>query len=439
MLRRGLALLSIFGAAGCFNPESAEGGELGTTGSGTLGATSDARGSTESGREGSSSEGDDPGGSTFASSDEGPLSTSTVSIAESDGSTGAVPGADCPGGAPTRGVVDYDVGELATQEGTDLALGRIDGDEVLDFVVVSRNLGSARIFIGDGTGSFVPTDLVFDPSGFPGDVALGAVSDDAVDMFVAMDGPAQLWLYRGNGAGGFGEPQEYATPTNAIDLGDFDRNGVLDVAIMNGSGLATRLGIEVNETLDAQIDRAGPTGNRILVADLVGSDAVDIVAAGTPIGEIAILRGEGDGEFTAESSLVIGSNVSAFAVGDHDADGRPDLVVATSAGDLRLHYGRDDGSISATGNPLTEPSDIQTNLASVDVDADGVLDIVSSGGVTVDVRFGHGDRTFDEPATTSCAGPPQHLLVGDLNEDCVADVITLDPNGALCVLLSIRS
>jgi hypothetical protein len=374
---------------------------------------------------------------TTTSSADGSSTGSTSGGSADESSTGDA--SDCPGGQPPAGTVDYAVTMLATASGTGsnrIAAGRIDADETLDFVVISRDQGSAEIFLGDGEGAFNSSTLELDPQGFPSDVVLRSISDGATDMLVAMDGPAELWIYRGSADGNFGALQTFPTPTNALDVGDFNDDGVLDVGIINGSGLAVRLGVEVGETLGPQVDYAGPAGSQIEVANLLGSSALDIIASGIPSGEIAFLRGEGDGTFSAQSSLVVGAFVSAFAVADFDVDAQPDLLVSTSSGDLRVYYGQPGGSISASGVSIGNAGDIQSNLAAVDVDADGIEDIISAGGFDISVRFSHGDRSYSRPITTSCGGPPSYLVHGDFNADCVTDVIATDVDGELCLLMS---
>lgn len=424
-----LASLALVGA--CFNPGSGDADTTSATDDTGLPSSTSASpdGSTGAGPAGSDATTD--AGTTAA---EGAATTGGGSTGgDDDGSTTGASACD-----PRPGTVTYHATTLtlsSTLPAKPIAVGDLDGDGHLDFAVTSADTGALDVFRGDGLGGFTGTQVVLDANAQPGALRIHAIADDAADLFVAMGTPGELWVYRGSGDGNFGQPVPYAMPTSAIEVADFDGDAVTDVVAIDTTGVVVRLGLALGEALGEGTPYTTPAGARVRVADITGDGVLDIVGSGVPFGEVGMLAGVGDGTFTALSSLVVGANIADLAVGQLDDDGRPDLLVSTSSGDLRVYYGQDDGTVSATGAVIAQ-GDIQAVVLVADVDGDGRDDVISQGGNDTNVRFSLGDRTFGAPFTTSCEGPPNQTVVGDFDHDCVIDIVTSDSSGTVCTLMS---
>jgi FG-GAP-like repeat len=110
----------------------------------------------------------------------------------------------------------------------------------------------------------------------------------------------------------------------------------------------------------------------------------------------------------------------AFAMGDFNGDGLPDLAVANTGGaSVSILLGMGDGTFQKGANLLVRsPSDIKA----ADFNGDGILDLViwDTGGLGMVTMLGNGDGTF-KPALTA-ARQGGSMAVGDFNKDGKLDL-----------------
>ncbi|HEX4950056.1 MAG TPA: FG-GAP-like repeat-containing protein [Blastocatellia bacterium] len=159
---------------------------------------------------------------------------------------------------------------------------------------------------------------------------------------------------------------------------------------------------------------------------------------------LAILLGDGQGAFARFTGLPLDELVKDLLVGDFNADGKMDLVVAgitvtapnTSPGDLGygvgIALGLGDGSFSEWKSYAA--GRLGAAVASADFNGDGKLDVAvadRSGGDLVIVT-GVGNGTFNAPVMyKSGAGTspqPGAVVAADFNQDNKPDVIVANQN-----------
>lgn len=186
--------------------------------------------------------------------------------------------------------------------------------------------------------------------------------------------------------------------------------------------------------------------------DFDGDGALDLAVAVPTAGvlgegsrQIAILKGDGEGEFVAGATLSVSggapnaATVAALAAGDFDGDGRTDLCVLSfqDARTLLLfHRGR-----GALEFEAPRPTDLGPSaarwLTSGDVDGDGRTDLVVSSrdliapGVfgTTSVWRSAGDGTF--AAGPNFPGPSAFpSILADLDADGRPDLVDLNRLGS---------
>lgn len=132
-----------------------------------------------------------------------------------------------------------------------------------------------------------------------------------------------------------------------------------------------------------------------------------------------------------------GSKPSSIAIGDFNADGLQDVVVANEESTfISLKFGNgSDGYASETTIPVA------LNTANVDVadfNGDGHLDIAALNINDNDLYtiLGNGDGTFQSAIVSSVALSPSALAIGDFNNDGNSDIaVTSSVNSSVSVLL----
>ena len=172
-------------------------------------------------------------------------------------------------------------------QGGTVHCGDLDGDG-LDDIVFRGNSGVSLLSQGDGTfAPSCPGGGCFLPGG--ADLVLADVNGDGRD-----DAVTSLQVYPTNAQGNFTLGQVFSTTgvPIAVDVGDLDGDGKLDVVI--GRNLSS-----------------------------------EMFNPGLTVGEVMVLRGNGDGTFQLPALVV--SKVPQprdVEIADMDADGRPDVLAA---------------------------------------------------------------------------------------------------------------
>jgi hypothetical protein len=184
-------------------------------------------------------------------------------------------------------------------------VGDLSGDGAADVVAIERATGALWLYRGDGRGGWLTRVQV--GTGWQGMNALvgpGDVTGDQRADLLARDTAGSLWLYPGNGAGGF--------------------------------GLRTRIG-------------GGWGAMDVIVApgDFSGDGLPDLLAREAATGTLWLYRMTGAGRFAGPAQRVGGGWQVMSAVmspGDLDGDRAPDVLArAAATGDLLRYSGNGTG------------------------------------------------------------------------------------------------
>jgi len=270
-------------------------------------------------------------------------------------------------------------------------------------------------------------------------IAAGTLNADTLPDLVASEGgqpggTGAFSVLLNNGAGGFTVGARYTTAgaLTGIALCDIDGNGRLDAVvnvsgtagIFPGSGTGT-FGIPFTVLMN-QV-----TGTTILCGDVNGDAKPDLLN----VTNNGLLVALGNGNFTFQTATIAasgaGANTAPVLV-DINADGVLDVVADTGQlyawlGDGAGHF----GAPHVTGYlPPYASSGLNNGrtVAIADVDGDGAVDaIVTSSAGAISVMFGANDGTFSYPVGFPTGGTITTLNVAaaDFNGDGRADVATV--------------
>jgi hypothetical protein len=315
-----------------------------------------------------------------------------------------------------------------------------NGDGKPDILTTTPGSSSSvSVLLGNGDGTFQSPITTTYP-GFWSVQAVGDVNDDQkLDLVVYSNiNASQIAVLLGNGNGTFQALSNQFTPTVSngypFTLADLTGNGKLDLLTQSFPFLQVYLGngdgtFTVGSAYSYNFLNLESSLN-ILVGDFNNDGKPDITASQS------ILFGNRDGTFQAAPAILLpnGDVVSATAIADFNGDGRSDVAVTSTDGNLYIYLADAQGVLS-----LAHTYDISAYLVSSgvlqvgDFNGDGKLDLITtvnqSGTVLLAALLGNGDGSFGSPVESD-ACPPAALYggaVGDLNGDNKSDLAL--PNG----------
>jgi len=270
-----------------------------------------------------------------------------------------------------------------------VVIGDFNNDGKLDFAVgyqTSSDSGTIAVFLGRGDGTFqTPLNVTVPPGvmalaagDFNGDgkLDLAVLTSSALGLVTGNVTQDAVLILPGKGDGTFTSPVSYSSGpvASSIVVADFNRDGKLDIAVVN------------------QGSEAGPSNIQLLI-------------------------GKGDGTFSPGTSIAV-PNLLGIAVGDFNGEGTPDLAVSTTS-ELVIFLGRGDATFARSAvYPVPQGA-----VLVADLNGDSRLDLIGNGYYLL----GNGDGTFQPPVPLFGASSGFYAVnpavAADLTQDGKIDLI----------------
>jgi hypothetical protein len=314
----------------------------------------------------------------------------------------------------------------------DVGLSDVNNDGRLDIAATSYDDGIG-VWLGNGGTAWGEQSTGLPISGSYYGLALGDWNDDGmVDLSAGQNAGVQAWVDDGTPEAMEGWHQ-IASPTTddvhrGVDVGDFDRDGKLDVvAATVGDGLQLWTGdggntwTEVASWTVPDLPDTGTYHTPALV-DIDNDGDLDVIVSRGTAGGIQVWRFLGPGWYEASTGLPGTGTFGDLDTGDFNNDGYVDFVAIGQGQGIKAWTGNGGIDWTSTADGLPGSATFYS-VALGDVDRDGNLDLVAgSDGSGIGVWQGTGTGWSFQVLPTD-EGSWWGIALGDVNDDGDLDIV----------------
>ena len=343
-------------------------------------------------------------------------------------------------------------------------VGDFNEDGIPDLAVVNAGDETISILLGNGDGTFQPPAVIpafgktppCENIDFQSNCAIvvGDFDDDGhADLAVTSDNDGTVVVLKGNGKGGFipfpGSPITVGTFPEALKIGDFTNDGILDLAVANSNDNTISILLGVGDgtfTAAPSSPISAGIGNFpffLAVADFNKDGNADLGVVNGRDYTLTLLEGMGDGTFKpfAGSPLLLpaGGGASPIVAADFNGDGWVDLAVGNfDANNVDIFLNNQGAFTTPSAQSPINVGPSPFAMAALDYNGDGITDLVVANYAptlynddpvppppagTVTLLIGNGDGSFSQPLAPITVGQlPNDVVAADFNRDGKPDL-----------------
>ncbi|WP_058189783.1 beta strand repeat-containing protein [Terracidiphilus gabretensis] len=412
------------------------------------------------------------------------LTSSVKAFTSSPSPTGSVSFVDTSNGNAVLGTVPLGAStatpslltsaSLANSNGA-FAIADFNRDGIPDMVLSTAS--GVTVYFGNGDGTFAQTPAITALPGNPyasGFVVSDFNSDGIPDLAIItyLDGNYAVAILQGKGDGTFtigstisaGPPNVYVYPFAGIIVADFNNDGVPDLLVeVEGAGYTSYSYVVLFGNGDGTFPglAGGVTttneGFGSVVADWNGDGILDLANfsynGSTEKWQINTLLGNGDGTFTAGTTLPLSGQPNGILTADFNGDGNPDLVASAypaynnstqsySPNNVTLFTGKGGGTFNV-GHGVN-PSTALSTIIVGDFNGDGIPDIAGSNETNNGLSgfsylLGKGDGTFTQENVQTSISYGASPATADFNGDGISDLAMATVTSPQTILVGLTS
>jgi hypothetical protein len=326
---------------------------------------------------------------------------------------------------------DLDASDVNADGLADLVISARHEYWLPNFVFVSR--GAAPVLLNGGAGSFTwPTPAIAEATGFARFADVDG--DGASDKLIGGAG-ASISVETGDGFGGFANARRAigGLNTRSAAVGDLDCDANDDLVLgcenclyVLRSGPAADFGQLVERWTYSNSNAM--KNLRLRAADLDHDNDLDLVSASS---EVLVSLNDAGSSFPSPSAYPCGQAATDVALGDVNGDGHVDIVqgqrvFVAQTKHVGVLLGDGLGGFGAPRFSMVAPSGQPERFVLVDMNADGVLDLVARNlGMTgnLSIALGDGQGFFTPSSVVTHPDRAAGLCVGDFDADGKPDLV----------------
>jgi hypothetical protein len=310
-----------------------------------------------------------------------------------------------------------------------------NNDTVLDLAAANTDDSTVSVLLGNGDGTFRPAVGPAPATGaYTWSIAVGDFDRDG-NLDLATAGDQDVRVLMGDGTGQFGAPTSIPLTgfSPSVAVGDFTGDGLMDLGVVTNEYPGVYIAFASIHAGDGAGHFANPrtvfigTGQftAATTVDLDGDGADDLATANSYsylVGAVGLLRGDASGYFRPPTLIFTGASANDVAMGDVSGDGVADVVTAdgfySEGVSVLLGDGLGGYGAAQTYATGTWPSDVELG----DFNGDGRIDIAYSSSTGVNLLQGDGSGGFSGPLRFPAGESTWAVAAEDFNRDGWLDV-----------------
>ncbi|MBI4583467.1 MAG: VCBS repeat-containing protein [Planctomycetes bacterium] len=301
----------------------------------------------------------------------------------------------------------------------------IDGDGASD-LFLSSHFGPVLFLHNDGHGGLAPPVKLTGNEAGPRIADLESSDldgDNQPELLYLKDSPMEVVILSRWQEGVFSGEKRMPVDSYslAMTVGDLDSDGYLDLLMPSSTGISWFRNGGAGDFFLSQTLLSLADVNDVVISDLNGDGRKDLAIAGSS-GNVSIAFNRGESGFSPAVEIPVEASLVKIAAADLDGDDDLDLLALDFSGRLsvlRNRGGQFDVKIKGFlfGDNVRE-------LAVADLDGDGDMDIagVSAGANLLTILRNDGSGSFERPLDVLTTSHSQALAVADLNLDSRLDI-----------------